>query len=248
MRATWIVLTSALLLSGAAYAQHAADVVTASYTGTLGPARIGMTLVVEGAKVLPPSHYFYASHLTDIPLSGSVAASEVRLQEPGGGIFSLAFKGNGSEGRQTLTFENSVGMVGTWTGSGRNFPVALNGGGGSGPASARWYHDITSESDAAFEAKPQRFYRAVLAGDRDAAARYVDFPLRVNVAPGKQISITTPAQLKAQWNQIFPAAWLKQAAEAMPHDMGIADGMAMLGPGLAYFSQNGVEVINAAAE
>ena len=36
-----------------------------------------------------------------------------------------------------------------------------------GPADARWYEDVTRESDAAFEARVQGFYKAVLARTRD---------------------------------------------------------------------------------
>lgn len=219
---------------------------TMTYEGTLGAQRIGMTLAVHGGQVVPDSHYFYARHLQDIALTGTVGR-ELVLQEPGGGRFALHFKGNA---KAPLDFENSLGLEGQWTGKdGKTFPVALSNA--SDPRDAalpgtRWYSDVTDKSDQAFEAQVQGFYKAVLAGDRAGAARYVSFPLRVNIAPGKPQMVKNAAQLSAQWDKIFSPAWLKQAAQAMPHDMAVIRGQAMLGGGLAFFGDKGAEVINPA--
>jgi hypothetical protein len=223
------------------------DLSTMTYEGTLGAQRIGMTLAVRDGKVVPDSHYFYARHLQDISLTGT-SGGEVALQEPGGGAFALHFKGNGSNGNAPLTFNNSVGLEGQWTGKdGKTFPVTLTNASEPGDAAlpgARWYRDATDKSDTVFEAQVQGFYKAVLAGDRAGTARYVHFPLRVNVAPGKPLMVKDAAQLKAQWDRIFSPAWLKQAAQAMPHDMPVIRGQAMLGQGLAFFGDQGAEVIN----
>ena len=222
---------------------------TMSYEGTLGTQRIGMTLAVRGGKVVPESHYFYARYLKDIPLGGS-AVNELTLREPGGGTFQLRFKGNGSNGDAPLGFDNSVGLEGKWTGKdGKTFPVALSNVGDPGESAlpgTRWYRNVTNKSDAAFEAQVQGFHKAVLAGDRAGAARYVSFPLRVNVAPGKPLMVKNAAQLAAQWDRIFSPAWLEQAALAMPHDLNVIRGQAMLGNGLAFFGDKGAEVINPA--
>lgn len=223
------------------------DLSTMTYEGTLGAQRIGMTLAVQHGKVVPDSHYFYARHLQDIALTG-VAGRDVTLQEAGGGTFALHFKGNGSNGDAPLDFRNSIGLQGQWTGKdGKTFPVMLTNASDPGDAAlpgARWYRNATDKSDAAFEAQVQGFHKAVLAGDRAGAARYVSFPLRVNLAPGKPLMVKNAAQLKAQWDKIFSPAWLKQAAQAMPHDMPVIRGQAMLGSGLAFFGDRGAEVIN----
>ena len=223
------------------------DLSTMTYEGTLGTQRIGMTLAVRDGKVIPNSHYFYAKYLKDIPLDGS-AGGEITLREPGGGTFALRFKGNGSQGATPLNFSNSVGLEGQWTGKdGKSFPVALSNardpGEGALPGS-RWYRNATDKSDAAFEAQVQGFHKAVLAGDRAGAARFVSFPLRVNVAPGKPLMVKNAAQLAAQWGRIFSPAWLERAALAMPHDLSVIRGQAMLGNGLAFFGDKGAEVIN----
>lgn len=241
---------SALLVTfanGAAAAND--DLSTMTYEGTLGTQRIGMTLAVRDGKVVPDSHYFYARYLKDIALSGS-AGREITLREPGGGSFALRFKRDGSNAHAPLDFSNSVGLEGQWMGQdGKSFPVALSNVGDPGPAAlpgTRWYRDVTDKSDAEFEAQVQGFYKAALAGDRAAAARYTSFPLRVNVAPGKPMMVKNAAQLAAQWNRIFSPAWREQAAQAMPHDLSVIRGQAMLGRGLAFFGDKGAEVINPA--
>lgn len=242
-------LWTAIPLSTAIAQDQNAEVVSAGYVGTLGTQRIGMTLIVKkDGTILPGSHYFYQKHLTDIPLTGT-ARSNVTLEEPGGGTFALQFKGNGTNGHDPLTFNNSVALTGAWSGThGKRFPVTLSGGGGAGPADppgTRWYQNVSRQSDAAFEAIAQRFYTAVMAGDRVGAAREVHFPLRVNVSATRHRLIKTSAELTQQWTTVFSPAWLKKAADAMPHDMAIVQGKAMLGDGLAYFGDDGFSVINA---
>jgi hypothetical protein len=211
--------------------------------GMLGPSRIGMSLVVRDDRLLEGSHYFYGKYLRDIPLTGS-AGAVITLREPGVGVFILRYKGNGSEGGKKLDLQTSIGLTGAWSAAGRTLPVALSLE-GSGVWSGRFYGDVTDESDAAFEARVQGFYRAVMAGDRAGVARSVRFPLRVNIGhAGKYWMVRTPAQLEAGWSRVFPDAWLKQAAREMPHDLGVVRGEAMLGPGLAWFGPQGVTTIN----
>jgi hypothetical protein len=112
-----------------------------------------------------------------------------------------------------------------------------------GSANTRWYKDVTSESDSAFEAKVQGFYKAVLSGDRATAARYVDFPLRVN-HNGKSRTVHSEAELSAQWNEIFTPACIDAFRQAIPHDMFVHNGQAMLGDGVAWFGAKGAQVIN----
>jgi len=111
------------------------------------------------------------------------------------------------------------------------------------PASGRWYENVTDLSDAAFEAKAQAFYKAVLAEDRATAAKYADFPLRIN-QNGKSRKITSAAELTAQWDEIFTPAYLELLKKDMPHDMSVIQGQAMLGNGDVYFGDKGATVLN----
>jgi hypothetical protein len=233
--------------AGAASAQD--DTFAQSYRGTLGGQRIGMTLCVQNGKVVQFSHYFYQSHLADIPLGGVVdPVSTVALKEPGGGAFSLHFVGNGSNGSAPLNFDNSVGLAGVWKGAnGASLPVALSVDFGAGcPARGQWYREITSQSDAQFEARVQGFTKTVLAGDRAGTARHVHFPLTVNL-DGKTIEVRTPADLDRRWDEIFAPLWLKALAGTLPHDLFVkpGDGAAMIGDGLVWFDEHGARTINA---
>jgi hypothetical protein len=203
-----------------------------------------MTFCVNAGGTVTGGHYFYASDLKDIPLQAGTQGSGIILFDPEGGQFALRFKGNGSEAGKPLNFHNSVGMEGRWMKNDSSYPVKLQMEQSSkGQANARWYQDVTNESDAAFEAQVQNFYKAVLAGDRATAARYVDFPLRVN-QNGKSRMIKTATQLSAEWDQMFTPACMGAFRNAMPHDMFVRNGQAMLGNGIAWFGPKGVQVIN----
>jgi hypothetical protein len=231
------------LALGAAHAQKAGSATQVSYEGTLGTARIGLTVVVKSGAV-SGGHYFYAKYLTDIPLTGSIQPGALALKGQDGGAFALKFVGNGSEAGKPLDFENSVGLEGTWSKDGKSLPVKLTAGGQSpAPASGRWYEMVTDQSDAAFEAKVQGFYKAALTGDHAAAARNVSFPLRVN-HNGKSRMIRNTTELTAQWETIFTPAYLVALKKDMPHDLSIVQGQAMLGDGQAFFSDKGATALN----
>jgi hypothetical protein len=238
-----IVLAAALAMSSAATAQSA-EMNEVSYDGTLGSTRIGLTLVAKGAASITGGHYFYAKYLKDIPLTGTLQSSALTLKGEDGGTFALKFIGNGSEAGKPLDFTNSVGLEGTWSGGGKSLPVKLTAGGQSPvPGSGRWYENATEQSDAVFEAKAQAFYKAVLAGDRPTAAKYVSFPLRVN-QNGKSRMIHSAAELAAQWETIFTPAYLEALKKDMPHDMSVIRGQAMLGSGEVWFGDKGATALN----
>jgi hypothetical protein len=233
-----------ILAAGSMHAQSAAKVSRVSFTGMVGQSRIGMTLVVNSAGIITGGHYFYAKYLKDIPLTAGTQGTGIILFEPEGGQFALRFKGNGNEAGKPLDFHNSVGLEGRWMKHDGSYPVVLQMQQSSeAAANARWYEGVTSASDAAFEARVQAFYKAVLAGDRATAAGYVDFPLRVN-HNGKGRTVASAARLAAQWNQIFTPACIDAFRRAMPHDMFVRNGQAMLGDGVAWFGAKGAQVIN----
>lgn len=239
-----LIFAAGIFAPGAMDAQNTAKVNRVSFTGTVGQSRIGMTLVVNAAGAVTGGHYFYADDLKDIPLTAGTQGTGMMLFGPGGGQFALRFKGNGSNAGKPLDFHNSVGLEGRWMKHDGSYPVALQIQQSSETtANARWYEDVTSESDAAFEARVQGFYKAVLAGDRATAARYVDFPLRIN-HNGKGRTVPSGAELAAQWKQIFTPACVDAFKRAMPHDMFVRNGQAMLGDGVAWFGAKGAQVVN----
>lgn len=215
----------------------------ATYTGTLGTQPIGLVLNMQG-DALAPSRYYYFRHLTDIPLIGERKDGTFVLHEPGANM-TLHFVGNGSEHGAALDFNNSVGLEGNWSNGKTTLPVRLQGGGLSKASPAgHWYASITDETDEVFEARSKGFCAAVVEGDSAAAARFVHFPLRVNHEPGKHEQIRDAAQLTAQWKRLFTPAYVARIGNASAHSMPVVQGYAMLGDGLVFFSDRGVEVLN----
>lgn len=228
--------TAALAAAGRAPAERGGLEVT----GTIGPYAVGGLLTIENRNVFVSGHYFYASKLIDIPLTGTETGSELTLTEPGGGTFKLHLTGNGSNGSAPLDFGNSTGLAGTWTGGGKTLPVKL-GFDYDLPASPM-YADVTQESDAAYEARVGRFLKAVLAGDKQAAAAGVSYPLSVS---GKHpFTIKTPAALIAHWGAIFTPALMAEIKAAVPHEMFVHEGNAMVSGGAVWFDAKGATAIN----
>jgi len=86
---------------------------------------VGLNYTVEEKTTLVAAHYYYASQLKDIPLEGSVEGESITWKGEDGSIFRLHFVGNGSNGKELLTFYNSIGMTGTWTLGSRTLDVHL---------------------------------------------------------------------------------------------------------------------------
>lgn len=242
-RSSWMLALACLCATACWRPAHAAELQQAQYEGTLGPQRIGLILNMSGGKVAP-SRYYYYRHLEDIPLTGELREGTFTLHERDGSM-TLHFVGNGSEEGDALNFDNSVGLEGSWSNGKLSLPVRLRGGGLFTAAPAgHWYQSITDETDDVFEARSKGFCAAVAKGDSARAARYVHFPLRVNQGAGKHEQIKDAKQLAAQWKRIFTPAYVARIADASPHSMSIVQGNAMLGDGLAFFSDQGAEVLN----
>ncbi|HZY62624.1 MAG TPA: hypothetical protein VFE38_08865 [Edaphobacter sp.] len=243
--AVWIAVLILTITTIAAGAQSTTTLDRISFTGSIGQDRVGMVLDVDTAGKVIGGHLFYAKDLKDIPLKAGTQGTGILLYEPEGGQFALRLKGNGSEAGKPLDFNNSVGLEGRWMKGASSYPVklAMQSSQQIASSNARWYEDVTTESDANFEAKVQDFYNAVLNGDKTSAAKFVDFPLRVN-HNGKSRQITSAAELSAQWDQIFTSACIDAFRKAMPHDMFVRNGMAMLGDGVAWIGAKGVQSIN----
>lgn len=241
-----LLLILPLLLPGAAGADDVAVPFLYAGEGKLGTAPIVMALEVQGDRLTARSHYADQAHLADIPLTG-IAGPDFVLREADGGVFRLRFKGDGSEHGATLGYDNSVGVIGSWSRGGRTLPVAIALSRRPGGMPSRWYAnvwDIDDQSDAVFEARIRAFYRAVMAGERAAAARMACYPLRVNFSATRRLEIGTPRAFEARWRRIFTPSWLRAAARTVPHELSIVESQAMLGNGLAFFDGRGLIVVN----
>jgi hypothetical protein len=226
--------------------QHQDELVLHQYEGHLGDARIGLTVKREGNKIVG-GHYFYQRYLRDIPITGATENSHITLAESGGGTFHLHFVGNGSEKGQPLDFDNSVGVEGTWTDTTgkKTYPVSLRGTTiGDSTDEGHRYRDVTNESDEAFEGRIQSLIRAVLRNDKAIVAQLISYPLRVN-GPGQQHrEFRNSAGVLTAWNDLFTPAMIAKLQAALPHDMFVHEGMAMIGDGGAWFDSKGLAVLN----
>ena len=233
----------AIGLASAAMAQRG-DLQTYELSGEVGTHAIGMSLTIEGAARFDVGHYFYVSQLMDIPLTGSENGPTFTLTEPGGGVFRLRLFGNGGVGGDGRDMATSVRASGTWTQGGRTLPVNLSiESDYAGPPNGHLYADVTSASDAAFEAQVKRFLDAVLAGNRSAAGALVSYPLAVN-GGAHPMSVKSPGQLTADWERIFTPALLAELRTAVPHEMFVHEGQAMVAGGAVWFDAKGASAIN----
>jgi hypothetical protein len=211
--------------------------------GKIGPYSIGLNLLVRDNVDFADGHYFYASKMLDIPLEGHVDGEDINLQERGGGIFHLHLVSNDSAKGEKLTFYNSTGLQGTWTRGAKTYPVTLQiTSAFDGPVPTPWYSDVTKEPDAAFEARVRRFLRAVIAGNKGATANAVSFPLQVNGS--RNFVVRNRADLLAKWDNIFKPTLVAQLRNAIPHQMSVHDGLAMVADGTVWFDAKGAMVIN----
>ncbi|WP_141493973.1 hypothetical protein [Neokomagataea tanensis] len=210
------------------------------YSGTIGQIPIAVTFGIVNSKIIEGSHYYYRKFLKDIPLTGT-ASSEITLIDTSGGTFNLHPVDNAN---QPTTPDSSTGLVGTWTANGHTLPVKLSSESIGIFAPGHRYTRITNKTDAQFEMPIKGFYTAALANDPVAAARFVAFPLRINVGPGAYKKIPNATLFKQKWTQIFSVKWLKNLAKSSPHDLFTTNGYAMIGNGLAFFNEEGLSVVN----
>jgi hypothetical protein len=215
--------------------------------GTIGQYRVGLNYTVRNNTELIAAHYFYASQLTNIALTGSVNGEAVEFKGDDGSVFHLHFVGNGSNGSAPLTFYNSVGLSGTWVLRSRTLPVSLHGGHGTANPGQRLYSQVTSQPDSQFEAMVQAARKAILSGDAHLAGTYVSFPLRVNF-DHRHLTIRSRSQFEANWSGIVPPALVAKIRAAIPHEMFVHAGQATLGDGDLWFDERGIVAINVPAE
>jgi len=227
-------------------AQSQDDPALSSYEvqGTVGTRRIGLNYTVRNNTELVAAHYFYASQLKDIPLKGTVLGETVEWKGEDGSAFHIHFVGNGSNGKDPLTFYNSVGLAGVWKLGSKKLPVNLSGNYSTPNPGQRLYEDVTSKPDAEFEAMVQSARMAILKGDSDLTAKYVHFPLRINRG-SKHLTLRNAAQLKANWATVFSKSLLADLRLDVPHEMFVHEGQAMLGGGELWFDEKGLTAVNA---
>lgn len=235
-----------LALSSPVHAQSAAadeGLSTFVAEGAVGPWVAGLNVTVRDHRTVVASHYYYASRGIDIPLTVDAIHETILWDEPGGGRFTLHLTNDDAREPRPLTFYTSTGLAGTWTREGKSLPVTFGFGtvrDGSSPA--RWYGDVTSESDAVFEARVRSFLTGVRSGNRHQVAGAVSYPVTVNM--GRTTIIRSRADLLARWSAIFTPTYVAQLRKGIPHEMFVRNGMAMVAGGAVWFDAKGAKVLN----
>lgn len=225
-------------------APEAASAAVESWTmrGTVGPYPVGLSVSLTPGGTIVRGHYFYTRHLADIPLEGTTDGDHLTLTEPDGGRFDLHLTA-ASGAAAPLTFATATGLAGDWRKGSVRLPVALSFESmDSGVPGAARYAEVTDEAAAAYEARVRRFLRGVLDNDRARAAAAVSYPLRVN-GPRRRI-IRDRKALLAQWDSLFTPAYVATLRTAVPHDMFVRNGLAMVAGGALWFDARGAAVLN----
>lgn len=212
-------------------------------TGTVGQYRIGLNYTVREQTDLVEAHYFYVSQSKNIPLTGAVSGESVHFHGADGSDFTLHFIGNGSNGKDHLTFYNSVGLTGTWTLGNRDLPAELHFSHSTANPGQRLYSQVTDKSDAAFESMVNAAKDAILSGDPVATARYVHFPLLVNTSHENRV-IHSLSALRTNWSAIFAPDFIAKLRLDSTHEMFVHNGEAMLGDGELWFDDRGLVALN----
>lgn len=210
--------------------------------GSVGPYRVGAQMTVRDHESILAAHYFYASKGVNIPLESARKGKRVILREPDGGVFDLTFETNETTTERPLNFYNSIALAGTWSDGQRTLPVRLGFTVIGGPQGADRYVTITDASAEAFEMLVRRFLHGVITGNRAQAASAVSYPLTVNSEP--KLVVRNEADLIEHWETIFTPDYVRTLEKAVPHEMFVRNGAAMVSDGAVWFDARGAAYLN----
>jgi hypothetical protein len=222
------VLFAAISASLGNAAEPAEATLTIIMTGNVGPYRVGMNITSRHHNEFQKGHYYYARRPIDIPLMGRVDGENIVLEEPSGGTFQLHFVTNMATKDRPLDFYNSIGLEGTWTQKGKVLPVKFRFDADFGDMPARLYGDVTSETDAVFESRVQKFLGGLINNRPEETAASGTWPITVHIQHKKPFTIRNKSDLLAHWAEIDTPSFVERAKLAVPHEMFVHDGAAMV--------------------
>ncbi len=213
------------------------------YRGTLnGTTIIGLALLHGPDRELHGS-YFYKRYLRDFPLKGKyIADREIELREYDDsgsvrGTFFLHF----AETDPAFTDQHlkEEVLVGTWASGSKTYPVHLSLADEIFvDEESRRYESLGVTNKSEFEKEAEKFYFAVLQGDKRAALQQVQYPLLVFLGK-KKLLVHSPSELLHNWNKIFTPEYVNCLRKGIPHDMFANYKGAMVGNGEIWFDEKG---------
>jgi hypothetical protein len=128
-------------------------------------------------------------------------------------------------------------LTGSWLSPSGEQPLTLQMSFTRGPLeNGRWYN--FGASDTEIEKNAQAFLRAVEDGNPRAAAHYVDFPL-TTFLDTQTVEIHNAQEFLLLYHRILPPGTSDRARMALPHDMFVHRGRAMVLNGEVWFSSKG---------
>jgi hypothetical protein len=213
------------------------------YRGTLnGTTIIGLALLHGPDRELHGS-YFYKRYLKDIPLKGKYIADrdiELREYDDSGSIratFHLRFAETDPAFRDQHLKEEV--LVGTWNSGSKTYPVHLSLADEIFvDEESRRYESMGVTHKSEFEKEAEKFYFAVLQGDKRAALQQVQYPLLVFLSK-KKLVVHSSSELLHNWNKIFTPEYVACLARGIPHNMFVNYRGAMIGNGEIWFDEKG---------
>lgn len=209
--------------------------------GSIGPYGVGAHMTVRNHTEFVAGHYFYARNPIDIGLTGGMDGDHLVLHGDDGSTFNLHFETVSPASKPPLTFYNSTSLVGTWTKGTTTLPVTLGMNLIGGPQGASRYEDVTKESANVFEARARHFIDGALSGNKTEAASGTSFPLNIGSRRGL---VRTRQELFRRWDEIFTPCLLSRLKLAVPHEMFVHDGLAMVSNGTVWFDAKGATSID----
>jgi hypothetical protein len=217
-----------------------AKISEAEYWGTMNKnQKIGMTLIHDPEQQLH-GVYFYKKYLKDIPLEGEFTGKlDIVLREYGSdesvrGTFQLHFVEHTPHHEGDDPDWDQEELVGSWIDAktDKQLPVHLymrySSGGWSKP-----YEDTPE-----VEKNVQGFYFAIMRGDKEAAAKYVKYPMRINFKPVKKI-VRNKAEFLRYYDKVFTKKFVSSVAQDIPHHPWVNSQGFMLGNGQVWLNDEG---------
>ena len=209
---------------------------------------IGLALI-QGPDHNLHGSYFYKKYLKDIPLKGEFTAArdiDLREYDDSGSVratFHLHFaESDPAFKKQSLDKEV---LTGTWVSKSRSYPVHLSLEDAIFVSKEKQRYEALGVTDkTAFEHEAEKFYFAVLKGNKQTASRQIEYPMRIYMG-NKRITFRSATEFLKHWDELFTPAYLACVSEGIPHDMFANYQGAMIGRGEIWWNEKGrVSAIN----
>lgn len=217
-----------------------------NYDGTIGDRyHVRMTMTVTGNVIT--GMYCYASQLKNISLRGRIIdGTRFEMDEfDASNSMTGHFEGEFPEKDPRARFGDSKlqceVMVGWWSGAGKDdekLPFYLAMESETGGSLESRYSVAGAADDGQVERHAERFWKAVLRGDKTTVASLVRYPITIHTAQGHRKMHNAEALVR-NYDRVFTPRYTEAIAKAIPKYMFVRDEGVMLGTGEVWFGADG---------